>query len=49
MSATVELAAEGLKLRSRDHTFVMIATWVGCRASECCECNRCRPRTIRVL
>ena len=29
VSATVELAAEGLRLGSRDHKCVMMVTWVG--------------------
>ena len=29
VSATVELAAEVLTLGSRDHKYVMVATWVG--------------------
>ena len=49
VSAIVELAAEGLRLGSRDHKCVMMATRVGRGASESCEGNRCRPKTIRVL
>ena len=49
VNAIAELAAEGLRRGSRDHKCVMMATRVGWGASECCDGNRCRPKTIRVL
>ena len=51
VSALAELSAEGLRPGPRDHKCVMMATAatrVGLGASECCDGNRCRPRTIRV-
>ena len=51
VSAIAELSAEGLRPGPMDHKCVMMATAatrVGLGAPECCDGNRCRPRTIRV-
>ena len=51
MSAIAELSVEGLRPGPMDHKCVMMATAanrLGGGASECCDGNRSRPRTIKV-